>query len=83
MQCEPAAQIISKLGGLTAVAKAADVTPTSVQRWRLPSEKGGTGGFIPRKYHGALVTLAAAKGVTLPLHAFIDAAAAKAAFEAA
>lgn len=83
MQCEPAAQIIRTLGGLSVVAKAADVTPTSVQRWRLPSEKGGTGGFIPRKHHDAIVKLAAERGIALPLHAFIDVDAARAAFEAA
>ena len=58
--------------GLSAVAKAADVSVTSVQRWRLPTSKGGTGGIIPAKYHRRLIEHAASQGVALPLAAFVD-----------
>lgn len=47
MRCEPAQSIIEKFGGISAVAKIAGVTPHSVMRWRMPREKGGTGGFVP------------------------------------
>jgi hypothetical protein len=58
--------------GLSAVARAADVSVTSVQRWRLPASKGGTGGIIPAKYHKRLINHAASQGVVLPLAAFVD-----------
>lgn len=72
MRCDPASKIVAALGGLKSVAEAAGVTPTQVQRWRMPSEKGGTGGYIPRKYHDKLTELAAAKGVDLTPAAFVD-----------
>jgi hypothetical protein len=72
MHCQPAASIITRLGGLTALAEACDVSVTSVQRWRLPSVKGGTGGIIPAKYYPVLIKHAAGRGVRLPLAAFVD-----------
>ena len=69
---KPAASIIQILGGLNPVSEAAGVSVTSVQRWRLPREKGGTDGFVPRKYHSKLILAAAEKGITLPLAAFVD-----------
>lgn len=79
MRYDPAAEIIERLGGLTNLARATGVTPTSVQRWRMAVEKGGTGGFIPRKHHEPIIRFAAERGYTLPVHAFVDVAAARAA----
>lgn len=73
-RCEPASTLIAALGGLTSVAKAAHVTVVTVQRWRFPVEKGGTGGFIPRKYHQVLIDLAQKRGVELSAAAFVDVA---------
>lgn len=75
MRCDPADSIIKLLGGLSAVAKAANTTATTVMRWRMPREKGGTGGFVPRKYHDFLISLAAEKGIDLAPAAFVDTAA--------
>lgn len=72
--CEPANSIIIALGGIRPVAIAADTTETTVRRWRLPVESGGTGGFIPRKKHAALLDLADKMGVELSSAAFIDTA---------
>ena len=55
------------------MAIAADTTETTVRRWRLPVESGGTGGFIPRKKHATLMALAEKLGVDLSSAAFIDA----------
>ena len=70
--CQPAASLIAAMGGLSSVANAANVSVTSVQRWRLPQRKGGTGGIIPAKYHTRLMKHAATRGVALPLAAFVD-----------
>jgi hypothetical protein len=72
MHCQPAASVISVMGGLSAVANAADVSVTSVQRWRRPASKGGTGGIIPAKYHKRLIKYAGSQGLVLPLAAFVD-----------
>jgi hypothetical protein len=70
--CEPANTIIALLGGIRPTAIAAETTETTVRRWRLPIESGGTGGFIPRKKHAALLALARQIGVDLPPLAFLD-----------
>jgi hypothetical protein len=70
--CEPANSIIVLLGGIRPVALAADTTETTVRRWRLPIESGGTGGFIPRKKFGALTDFARSKGIELPVTAFFE-----------
>lgn len=72
---EPAASIIRLLGGLSAVASAVSTTTATVQRWRRPLSKGGTDGFIPRRWHGKIIEAAQAKGITLHPSAFIDPAA--------
>lgn len=69
---EPAATIIRTLGGLSAVADAVSTTTTTVQRWRLPREKGGTGGYIPRWWHDKIIAAAGARGIELPPSAFLD-----------
>lgn len=62
---EPAATIIAKLGGPSAVSKAAGVHRTRVSNWMRPREKGGTGGIIPHWHVHALMSFAAEIGVQL------------------
>lgn len=62
---EPAKTIIAKLGGVSAVAEAAGVHFTRVYRWQWPSERGGTGGHIPRWHIPALIEYAGKTGVDL------------------
>lgn len=54
------------------VAEAAQTTVTTVQRWRRPQSKGGTGGFIPRKYHDRLISFGLVRGVQLTAASFVD-----------
>jgi len=62
---EPAASIIAKLGGPSAVAAAAGTSYTAPYRWQHPVEKGGTGGRIPAKHIPVLIELAKANGIEL------------------
>jgi len=73
MHLEPAASIIKKLGGLTAVAGAAGVSVTSVQRWRLPKRKGGSGGTVPNRHVATLMAFAVKRNVYLGFHEFFPA----------
>ena len=73
--CEPANTIIVLLGGIRPTAIAADTTETTVRRWRLPVASTGTGGFIPRNKHAALMEYGRGIGVELTPAAFIDASA--------
>lgn len=72
MHLDPAATIIALLGGLSAVAEAADTSTTTVQRWRLPRTKGGSDGYIPRRHHAALIKRSRRIGVALTHAAFLD-----------
>lgn len=72
VQFEPARSIIDLLGGTTSAAKALGTNTTMIQRWRWAQDEGGTGGFIPRKWHGKVIAAARDKGIELPLAAFID-----------
>lgn len=69
---EPAASIIKVFGGLSATAEAAGTTTTTVQRWRRPESKGGTGGYIPRWHHDKLIAKAREMGWVLNPGAFYD-----------
>jgi hypothetical protein len=72
MQCEPATSIINIIGGTTKIAALCSISVTQAQRWKYPRAKGGTDGFIPRKYHQTIAAAAAEKGVALAPAAFID-----------
>lgn len=66
----PAQAIIEKLGGDRAVcdlllSMGDDCCISTVCRWRLPKERGGTGGLIPSKRIMRLIAAAQEKGVIL------------------
>ena len=71
---EPAASIISKLGGDTAVAAIVGVHRTRVANWKRSKESGGTGGVIPFKHVPALIAAARAAGHELSADDFLPAA---------
>ena len=52
---EPARTIIIRLGGVTRTAEVAGCKPSSVSRWMIPQDQGGTAGTIPQKYWHAIV----------------------------
>jgi hypothetical protein len=56
--CEPAASIIKALGGVRSVARFMSLTPETVSQWNRPADRGGLGGFIPRRHWPAILTLA-------------------------
>ena len=72
MKCEPASRIVALLGGTAIVSNICSISVTQVQRWQYPSAKGGTDGYIPRKYHERLTLAAADRGIALPSAAFVD-----------
>ena len=52
---EPATTIISKLGGVAAVAELTRVHRTRVYKWMAARDTGGTGGRIPQRYQATLL----------------------------
>lgn len=50
IRCDPAATVIRSLGGVRVLARALEVSPELVSQWQRPAIRGGTGGWIPRKW---------------------------------
>lgn len=67
-----AKRVIMKLGGDRAVARLLGVHPTTVIRWRISKERGGTGGLIPSWHQATLLRLAAERGIELSPADFFD-----------
>ena len=59
---EPAATIIQRLGGASAVASLLDVARGRVYAWTWPKTRGGTDGRIPQRYHAPLLREARERG---------------------
>jgi hypothetical protein len=57
--------IISKLGGVDEVARAAGVDVSRVYRWTYPKERGGTDGEVPRRHWQSLIMAAHMRGIEL------------------
>jgi len=68
-------KIIEKCGGVANVALLCECTENWVYRWKLPVERGGTGGSIPAKAQEKLIAAAVAGRVRLKLADFADDAA--------
>lgn len=62
---EPAASIISALGGPTAIADVIGLHRTRVSMWQAPREKGGTNGMIPYRHIGKLMKMAQDRDIKL------------------
>lgn len=60
---EPAATIIQRLGGASAVASLLDVARGRVYAWTWSKARGGTDGRIPQRYHAPLLREARARGL--------------------
>ncbi|TBY40865.1 hypothetical protein E0H54_31750 [Rhizobium leguminosarum bv. viciae] len=65
MRCEPANTIIIKFKGLTSLAEITGVSVHTVMRWRMPKEKGGTGGVVPHWHIPAILHAAKERGIEL------------------
>ncbi|MGQ3213807.1 MAG: hypothetical protein ACT6U0_09910 [Shinella sp.] len=65
MRCEPANTIIKKFKGLKSLADVTDVKVHTVMRWRMPKDKGGTGGVVPHWHVPAILEAAKARGLDI------------------
>lgn len=67
----PAASIISRMGGVEAVAAITGRHISRVYRWTYPVERGGTGGEIPRKEARKILAYARDNGIGLSAEDFL------------
>ena len=61
----PADKCIAAFGGVRALARELGRNQSSISRWRMPKEEGGTGGAIPTSMQGRVLALARARGLSL------------------
>ena len=61
----PAERVITAFGGVRAVARAIGRNPSSVSRWRMDKQFGGTGGRVPGAVQALLLEEAKLAGVKL------------------
>lgn len=68
---EPARKIIEKLGGPKVVAGITGRASAAPYRWTYGTDKGGTGGLIPQRYHRALLDYARENDIPLTAEEFL------------
>lgn len=61
----PADIVITRFGGVRALARLLGKDPSTVTRWRQPKDKGGMDGRVPSAMQPVLLGLAKEKGVQL------------------
>lgn len=62
---QPARGVIDLLGGCRPMARALDISPSTITRWASPA---GCKGRIPQRYWNELLALARSRGLALSLH---------------
>lgn len=72
---EPAASVITKLGGVEAAARDLGVHRTRVFSWMRDANAGGTGGRIPQRHFPTILALSAARGLEITAESLITATA--------
>jgi hypothetical protein len=70
-QLEPAKSIISRAGGVDAVAAITGRHRTRVYRWMYSTDRGGTGGEIPQKEARKILDHARKNGIELTADDFM------------
>ena len=74
MMMKPAHDIVTALGGNTAVADICGVSRATVWKWSQPRKKGGTGGVIPVEHAPKIVDAGKKIGLDVPLSTFVPGA---------
>ena len=71
----PAARVIRKCGGIARTAELVGKHRSTVNRWLLPKESGGTGGIVPAQHQQKLLAEAKRAGIELSPADFFEEAA--------
>lgn len=65
MSDTPAAKVIKAFGGVRATARRLNRNSSTISRWQIERERGGTGGRIPASLQGEILELAKEDGLLL------------------
>jgi hypothetical protein len=69
--CQPAGRIISRLGGVAAVARICGCSDSSVYRWQMSVARHGTGGIIPTRRMILILRYAQASNLPITARDFV------------
>jgi len=67
-RCQPAFDVIRRLGGAGATARLCGVNQSTVSRWVMIKEMRGTGGRIPQKYWPVILNHAKRTGMLIDIY---------------
>lgn len=71
-QLSPAREVVAKFGGVRATARVLQLNPSAVSRWMMPAKKRGTGGHVPQRHWGALLTRAKKERIELSINDLVN-----------
>ena len=67
-RCEPAYNIVVRLGGVTRTAELLGITQSAVSRWLIPATSNGTEGRIPQRYWDDMLKFALKHNIRIDLY---------------
>jgi predicted transcriptional regulator len=67
-RCEPAYNVVVRLGGVTSTAKLLGITQGAVSRWLATKDTYGTNGSIPRRYWDDILAFSQKHKIKIDLH---------------
>lgn len=62
---KPAEYVISLFGGVRPTARALNLNPATIVRWKKAREDGGSGGYIPTKNQTLILSTAERMGIAV------------------
>lgn len=71
--CEPASTVIEYLGGVKEVSKRLGINERSVRAWRVPKNKRGSNGKVPKQWHYDIITWCIEQDKPFTINHFDDA----------
>jgi hypothetical protein len=63
----PATTLIARFGSVSELARVLQIDKSTVSRWQVDAQHGGTGGRIPQKYWPVLLSTARKRKIKLTL----------------
>lgn len=67
-RCQPAYNVICRLGGVNQTAKILKINPSTVSRWMTTRMMGGSGGGVPQKHWYAILKHCKRYSINMDLH---------------
>ena len=67
-RCDPAYNIVVRMGGVTRCASVLGITQSAVSRWLIPAISNGTEGRIPQRYWEKILEFAGKHNIKIDIY---------------